>query len=148
MASTGALKSLARLGYVRSIADQYEEMTHSIPDDLRGILGTLRSACDSAMACWDEMLTHHDFARIERMLSEIVETPLDAQHDILTFTAFGLCLLEDVKNYLSAARKRKAVMECLVALYAVHIWFAEDHDEECRFLETASYGAKHWNAIL
>ena len=144
MASAGTLKSMARLGYIRSIADQYEEQTPEISESLKGMLAGLRSHCDSAMQCWQEKLNHNDMRRIGAMLVALGKnTPLGKKRDITTYTAFGLCLLEDMTPLLKS-RKRVAVDQVKQTLLDVHNHFA-DHGEYFQCLKAGADGAEVWN---
>jgi len=145
MTTTGTLKSLARLGYVRSIADQYEDQTADIPDVLRGLLGSLRTRCDAAMQCWPGMLDHGDVRRIGNMLISMGQsTPLDKPNDIISYTSFGLCLLEDLTQFKLHHDKRKAVDLVGKALLDIHHFFAENGGEEYLSLKAGSDGAAAW----
>lgn len=144
MATLGTLKSLARLGYVRSIADQYEEQSPEISDSLKGMLAGLRSHCDSAMQCWQEKLNQNDMRRIGAMLVALGKnTPLGKKRDITTYTAFGLCLLEDMNGMLKA-HKKSAVDLVKRSLLDVHNHFAE-HGEYFQCLKAGADGAEAWN---
>ena len=144
MTTTGTLKSLARLGYVRSIADQYEEQTPGISDQLKMLLEGLRSHCDSAMQCWHEKLNHNDMRRIGAMLVALGRnTPLGKQRDITTYTAFGLCLLEDMTHMLKPGKK-SAIDQVKRSLLDVHYHFAE-HREYFQCLRAGAAGADAWN---
>ena len=144
MASSGTLKSLARLGYVRSISDQYEEQEPDISDMLRNMLDELRSRCDIAIQCWRERLTHNDLRRIGAMLTALGKnTPLGKRRDITTFTAFGLCLLEDMNGLLKSPKKH-AVDQVKRSLLDVHNYFAAD-GEEYQCLKAGAEGADVWD---
>ncbi|MFH0995777.1 MAG: hypothetical protein V1844_09815 [Pseudomonadota bacterium] len=144
MTTTGILKSLARLGYVRSIADQYEEQMPDISDTLKGILGGLRSHCDSAMQCWQEKLNQNDLRRIGMMLLALgSNTPLGKKRDITTYTAFGLCLLEDMTPLLKS-HKKAAVDQVKLALLNVHNYFSAQ-GEYFQCLKAGADGADVWD---
>ena len=144
MASTGTLKSLARLGYVRSIADQYEEQTPDITDELWNMLDGLRTQCDLAMQCWKERLNYKDLRRIGAMLTALGQsTPLGKKRDITTYTAFGLCLLEDMTGLLKS-HKRYAVNKVTLSLLDIHNHFTEN-SEEYHCLKAGATGADAWS---
>ncbi len=147
MSTTGTLKSLARLGYVRSIADQYEEQTPGISDPLKNLLSGLRSHCDTAMQYWQEKLNHNDMCRIGMMLVALGKnTPMGKKRDITTYTAFGLCLLEDMTPMLKSGKKA-AVDRVKQALLDVHNHFAE-HGEYYQCLKAGAEGADAWDQAV
>jgi hypothetical protein len=144
MASVGTLKSLARLGYVRSIADQYVEQTPHVSAKLEWLLKDLRNRCDSAMQCWNEKLGKKDFGRIAAMLDDLGNnTPLGKKRDITTYTAFGLCLLEDMTPKLKSYKKA-AVNQAKYSLLDVHNHFS-DGKEYFQCLKAGAAGADAWN---
>jgi hypothetical protein len=142
--STGTLKSLVRLGYVRSIADQYEEQAPHVSAKLQWLLRDLRSRCDAAMQCWPEKLGKKDFGRIASMLEDLGNnTPLGKKRDITTYTSFGLCLLEDMTPMLKA-HKKAAVDQVKYSLLDVHNHFS-DGKEYFQCLRAGAKGADVWN---
>jgi hypothetical protein len=146
MATSGTLKSMARLGYVRSIADQYEEQATEISQSLKNMLAGLRSHCDSAMQCWDEKLNRNDMRRIGYMLIALGKnTPLGKKRDITTYTAFGLCLLEDMPPL--KAHKKDAVDLVKRTLLDIHNHFAE-HGEYVQCLRAGANGSDAWNRVM
>jgi hypothetical protein len=143
MATTGTLKSLSRLGYVRSIADQYEEQAPGVSKNLQAMLDALKSHCDAAMHCWEENLTRKDFKRISAMLMAIGnQTPLGRENDISTYTAFGLCLLEDMPKL--KPDKAKAVDRVKRSLLDVHNHFTKN-GEVYEWLKEGATGADAWD---
>jgi hypothetical protein len=144
MASSGTLKSLARLGYVRSIADQYEEQTPHVSAKLQWMFKSLRNRCDAAMQCWPEKLNRSDFNRIVSMLTDLGNnTPMGKKRDITTYTSMGLCLLEDMTPMLKA-HKKAAVDQVKYALLDVHNHFT-DGKEWFQCLKAGAKGADAWN---
>jgi hypothetical protein len=128
---------------VRSIADQYEEQTPEVSDTLRHLLAGLRSHCDAAMMCWPEKLDRNDLRRIGAMLAALGKsTPLGKRRDITTYTAFGLCLLEDMSPLLKA-HKKNAVEMVVRQLLLVHHHFA-DRREHFQCLRAGAAGAEAW----
>lgn len=143
MASKGTLQSLARIGYVRSIADQYQEQCPGMPDNVRGMMDGLRSECDAAMKLWPESLTYRDMQHIADMLESMSSrTPMDKPRSIITYLAFGLALLEDMRPYLYPDKK-KAVIRCLEQLKVIYRHFSEGH-ENYNSLRCAADGADAW----
>lgn len=146
MTTSGTLKSLSRLGYVRSIADQYEEQTPGVSDNLKNLLAGLRSHCDAAMQCWQEKLNRNDFRRIGSMLLALGQnTPLNKSRDISCYTAFGMALLEDMTPLLKA-HKKTAVDRVIKSLMDVHNQFC-DQEESYQCLKEGADGADDWNDL-
>jgi hypothetical protein len=95
------------------------------------------------MHCWEETLSKSDFRRIAAMLSALGEnTPLGKENDISTYTAFGLCLLEDMPKL--KPNKTRAFEQVKLSLLDVHNHFAKN-GEVYEWLKEGANGADAWN---
>jgi len=129
MAGKGTLESLAILGLVKTMADQFmgqAHMTHAVT----GIMADIETSIDSAFALWPDQLSHRDVIRInDKLLTLSDMIPMDHETTITVFTAFMLATLEDFSKKVQP-HKKAAIEKIIVAVYRLHQFFADNESAE------------------
>lgn len=128
MAGKGTLESLAILGLVKTMSDQFVIQTHMTPA-LEQITAEINSRIDSAFLLWPEKLTHRDILRINCKLVALSDMlPMDHETTITVFTSFIMAVLEDFSKKLNH-RKQLAIEQIISSVLRLHMYFI-GHDSD------------------
>jgi hypothetical protein len=128
MSGKGTLESLAILGLVKTMSDQFVTQTHMTPA-LTEIMSDIDRHIDAAFLMWPEQLTHRDISRINCKLVALSDMiPMDHETTITVFTSFMLATLEDWSKKLQPIKKT-AVNRIISAVLRLHLYFL-GHDDD------------------
>jgi len=150
MASKGTRESLAILGCVKTINDQFFEQISEKPPELVDIIKNINVQLGNAFHYWDERFTAKDMRRLEAKLNALTDKiPMDTECDITVVTSFVLALLEDLSLKLKPA-KQNALRHLIRAVLRLHEYFAQpeaDREHECNLSGARSADAWQDEAI-
>jgi len=122
MAGKGTLESLAVLGLVKTMADQFVLQTDMTPE-LDAILSNIDYHIDIAFGLWPEQLTYRDIRRIQCKLTALSNMiPTDHETTITVFTSFMLANLEDFSKKLQP-HKSAAIDRITASVLRLHTYF-------------------------
>jgi hypothetical protein len=149
MASKGTCESLAILGCVKVINDQFFEHIEKTPE-LSDIIKNLNIQLEIVFHYWDEKLTRADMLRVVSKLEALSDKiPMDTECDITVVTSFVLALLEDLSLKLKPC-KQNAMRHLIRAVLMLHEYFEQPEagcELECNLIGARSADAWEMEAI-
>jgi hypothetical protein len=129
MPGKGTLESLAILGLVKTMSDQFVTQTHMTPA-LTEILSDIDRDIDAAFLLWPEQLTHRDILRINCKLVALSDMiPMDHETTITVFTSFIMATLEDCSKKLHPIKKT-AIQRIISSVLCLHLYFMGQESDE------------------
>lgn len=130
MAGKGTCESIAILGLIQTMSEQFVEQTQekNMAPSLKEIIAGIDSSLNDAFRCWKESLTHRDLRRIKAKLESLSDKiPMDREYDITVCTSFALSLLEDFSQKLKPG-KQKAIRDLTMAVLKLHEYFTKEEE--------------------
>ncbi len=146
MAGKGTLESLAILGLVKTMSDQFvmqADMTPALIDIIDGINCNI----DKAFMLWPDQLSQRDVLRINCKLVGLSDMiPMDHETTITVFTSFALATLEDFAKKLQT-HKRIAIANIISAVLRLHIYFLNHESDDFIDNKCGATAADAWEEV-
>jgi hypothetical protein len=147
MAGKGTCESIAILGLIKTMNDQFMQTIEMTPA-LREITQNINTQLEIAFHYWNEKLTKKDIRRISMKLEALSgKIPMDHEYDITVFISFALALIEDFSTKLQPC-KQNAMRHLIRAVLSLHEYFAHHEDDfECNLSGARSADAWQYELI-